>query len=99
MNSDAIEWARNQRLGDSCAKAVLVDLAGQADKSGFLVCALEEIAQSTCMSARTVQRKLRWLETAGFVGIYRGADCLAFQLRMDKSFELDSARSGLPGAD
>ena len=99
MNSDAMEWARNQRLGDSCAKAVLFDLAGQADKSGFLVCTLEEIAQSTCMSAWTVQRKLRWLKTAGFVGICRGSDCWAFKLRMDRNFELDSARSGLPGAD
>ena len=101
MSFIAADWAIKQRLGDHYAKAVLFDLAGHADESGFCACTLETLARDTCMSVRTVRRKLRWLEHVGlvkterFTSPIRGINVWAFHLQLDINFSVDRQQSHL----
>lgn len=83
MNFLAVRWAMDRRMGNSYAKAVLIDIAGRADENGFLVSTLEEIAYGAAMKTDTVRRKIGWLKKAGFIKTYRGADCWAFRVQFD----------------
>jgi len=48
-------------------KAVLVSLADQANDDGVCWPAVDKIAMRTCLSERSVQEALRWLQTTGAV--------------------------------
>jgi DNA-binding IscR family transcriptional regulator len=90
VNVLAIRWALKRKIGSSYAKAVLVDLAVQTDGKGLLVRTFEEIAHGTGMKVGTVRRKIRWLKSAGYIEVFRGAHCCSFRLRFDKAdYELD----------
>ncbi len=99
MNMLAVRWAMKRRLGDSYAKAVLVDLACEADEAGLVLFTLEKIARRTCMSVRTVKLKIRWLENMGFVRTAKFPDFWGLMLQLDSSSELESRQSGRQGAD
>jgi hypothetical protein len=59
MSWVAIKWARNQHVGSSTAKAVLLTLALYADETGFCWPSQETIAADIETSVDSVQRALK----------------------------------------
>jgi len=54
-------------------KSVLISLADQANDDGVCWPAVATIASRTCVSERSVQAALRWLEENGFISAHRRA--------------------------
>lgn len=54
------------------SKAVLVALADRCDRHGRCWPAVADLVQRTCLSERSVQYALRWLEKAGALTVERG---------------------------
>lgn len=101
MNINAVRWAFDQRTGDSYAKAVLVELAALSDEFGIRVCSLEDIACSTDIGLRTVQREIRLLEDARIIEARKISGLIwEFRLNLNRSTKSDegpvrSLRSGV----
>lgn len=69
MSGHALSWAYKQTTGSAAAKAVLVKLADNANDAGVCWPSIERIATETELGRRTVNRKLKELEEAGFLSV------------------------------
>ena len=67
MSVQAISWALSVKTGDPSAKIVLLALANYADEKGRCWPAQSTISIQTEQSIDTVQRRLKDLETGGFL--------------------------------
>lgn len=67
MSVQAITWALKQKTGSPSAKAILLALANYAGSDGDCYPSQERLSDDTEQSVDSVQRRLRELETAGFI--------------------------------
>ncbi|MBR0695966.1 helix-turn-helix domain-containing protein [Bradyrhizobium lablabi] len=64
---EAHSWARNLRLRNVSAKAVLTNLTLYVDGEGFCWVGIPSLAEDLEMSADTIRRRLSWLEEIGAI--------------------------------
>lgn len=70
MSLEAVAWALKQQIEDPIAKLVLVSLADHHNGStGKCFPGRARLAEAGCCSERTVQRKLAWLSSEGWISI------------------------------
>ena len=68
MSIKAVSWAFDQQIKDPLAKLVLIAVADHINEStGDAWPSVERLEQMTCASRSTVLRKLKMLETSGFL--------------------------------
>ena len=68
MSIKAVSWAFDQQIDDPMAKLVLIAVADHINEStGDAWPSVERLEQMTCASRSTVLRKLKMLETSGFL--------------------------------
>jgi len=68
MSIKAVSWAFDQQIKDPLAKLVLIAVADHINEStGDAWPSVERLEQMTCASRSTVIRKLKLLETTGFL--------------------------------
>jgi len=68
MSIKAVSWAFDQQIKDPLAKLVLIAVADHINEStGDAWPSVERLEQMTCASRSTVLRKLKMLETGGFL--------------------------------
>lgn len=67
MANRLITWAKNQRVGDAEAKAVLIDLADISRSDGLCWASQRTLSEDTEIPRRTLQRKLSLLVEGGWV--------------------------------
>lgn len=68
MSIKAVSWAFDQQIKDPLAKLVLIAVADHINEStGDAWPSVERLEQMTCASRSTVLRKLKLLETSGFL--------------------------------
>jgi len=68
MSIKAVSWAFDQQIKDPLAKLVLIAVADHINEStGDAWPSVERLEQMTCASRSTVLRKLKLLETTGFL--------------------------------
>jgi Fe2+ or Zn2+ uptake regulation protein len=68
MSIKAVSWAFDQQIKDPLAKLVLIAVADHINEStGDAWPSVERLEQMTCASRSTVIRKLKLLETSGFL--------------------------------
>jgi len=68
MSIKAVSWAFDQQIKDPLAKLVLIAVADHINEStGDAWPSVERLEQMTCASRSTVVRKLKLLETSGFL--------------------------------
>lgn len=68
MSIKAVSWAFEQQIKDPLAKLVLIAVADHINEStGDAWPSVERLEQMTCASRSTVLRKLKMLETSGFL--------------------------------
>lgn len=66
-SDEAHAWARNLRLGNLHAKAILVAYTLYVDGEGCCFVGMEQIAEDVELSTDTVRRRLVWLEQIGAI--------------------------------
>lgn len=70
MSIQAVAWALEQDIGDAAAKLVLISLANALNgKTGKCFPTIEQICKESSCSKSTVIRKLKWLESEGWIVI------------------------------
>lgn len=62
-----MNWAYQQKAGNSCAKAVLVALSNQADQDGRCWPSIDYLMERTELSRRAVVKHLAYLEAERFI--------------------------------
>lgn len=67
MSAEAKDWARTQRPGSLAARALLMELADRADKTGRCWPSQGTLAKSLNCCERTVRNWLDWLEVKGLI--------------------------------
>jgi pyocin large subunit-like protein len=67
MNFKAYRWAKSLKIKNAAQKAVLVALAGFADKDGFAWPSQDSLAEATSLTGRTVRAALKALEAQGYI--------------------------------
>ena len=68
MSIKAVSWAFDQQIKDPLAKLVLIAVADHINEStGNAWPSVERLEHMTCASRSTVLRKLKLLETSGFL--------------------------------
>ena len=75
MSWKAMDWAFEQECRDGLSKLVLITIAKHADNNSQAFPSVSRIAKLSCMSSRTVHRKLSELQEDGFIEVKnRGND-------------------------
>lgn len=70
-SDEAQSWARNLRLGNPYAKAIMNVLALYVNENGLAWPGLATLSSDTDISEDTILRRLRWLEAIGAIAMFK----------------------------